>query len=55
MSSISNFDPTGIVAIAAAFVKPVCDLRRALSHFEEEELGKRCIKVFTECGFKGKS
>jgi len=47
MSSISNFDPTGIIAVAAAFVKPVCDLRRALSHHNEEELGKRCVKVYS--------
>jgi hypothetical protein len=60
MTGLSTFDPTGLLSIAAAFTKPICDLQvpAVATDADSERLKtvtKACIKVYTDCEFLGDS
>jgi len=65
ISSLSNFDPTGIVTVASALMKPTCevpDKPLVPSEVEDEidlyekEMNSHdddCVFLYHDCGFKG--
>jgi hypothetical protein len=64
LSSLSLFDPTGVLSVASAFIQPKCDVPDHPYEFEKEveeateSVSKvqdpKCVRIFSECNFKGK-
>jgi hypothetical protein len=65
LSSLSLFDPTGILSVASAFMQPKCEVPDKPYEFEKEveeateTVSKvqdpKCVRIFSECNFQGKA
>ena len=54
LDTAKNFDPTGLLTIARAFVQPSCSVPADLqASFDMNNVKEGCMELFTEVNFKG--